>query len=122
MRGPSTVHPILGATRGADGGGVGGEVLAVGAVRLNVRGGGYVKRLDLDHAPDARPARRSRPGITTSEVCVIRKRTRKEGRHETDTEGTTRVQTHETESGAPQALTRPGHASRSEWRPPLERG
>ena len=47
------VDTVLGAAGSADGGRVGGETLTVSVMRLDVGGGGDVKRLDLDHGPDA---------------------------------------------------------------------
>ena len=47
------VNTVLGAAGSADGGRVGGETLTVSVMRLDVGGGGDVKRLDLDHGPDA---------------------------------------------------------------------
>ena len=48
------VHTVLGAAGGTDGGRVGGKALAIRVMRLDVRGGRDVERLDLDHGPDAR--------------------------------------------------------------------
>ena len=48
------VDTVLCAAGSADGGRVGGETLTVSVMRLDVGGGGDVKRLDLDHGPDAR--------------------------------------------------------------------